>query len=73
MTPEQQEHFDADWMQTNILEVTDDGKPPLTAYRRIIIGVNGQPVKAPPDAGSDPVYLRTMITKLAGPPRESGR
>lgn len=56
-----------------ILEVTDDGKPPLTAYRRIILRVSGQPVEAPPDAGTDPVYLRTTITKLSGPPRETGK
>lgn len=56
-----------------ILEVTDDGKPPLTAYRRIILRVSGRPVEAPPDAGTDPVYLRTTITKLSGPPRETGK
>ena len=56
-----------------ILEVTDDGKPPLTAYRRIIIEVSGQPAKAPPDAGTDTVYLRTRIMKLSGPPRETGK
>jgi hypothetical protein len=27
-----------------ILEVTDDGTPPLTAYRRVILQVSGQPV-----------------------------
>jgi len=56
-----------------ILEVTDDGEPRLTAYRRIVLKVAGSPVKAPPDAGSDPVYLRTRITKLNGPPQETGR
>jgi len=30
-----------------ILEVTDEGKPPLTAYRRLILQVSGEPV---PDA-----------------------
>jgi hypothetical protein len=56
-----------------ILEVTDDGEPPLTAYRRVILKVSGEPVKAPPDAGADPVYLRTPITKLGGPPKETGQ
>ena len=56
-----------------ILEVTDDGAPPLTAYRRILLKVSGEPVEAPPDAGADPVYLRTPITKLSGPPKETGK
>ena len=32
-----------------ILEVTDTGRPPLTAYRRVVIEVGGEPV--PPPAG----------------------
>ena len=56
-----------------ILEVTDDGAPPLTAYRRVILKVSGEPREAPPDAGADPVYLRTPITKLGGPPKETGK
>ena len=56
-----------------ILEVTDDGAPPLTAYRRILLKVSGEPVEAPPDAGADPVSLRTPITKLSGPPKETGK
>lgn len=56
-----------------ILEVTDDGAPPLTAYRRTILKVSGEPEEAPPDAGVDPVYLRTPITKLGGPPKETGK
>ena len=30
-----------------ILEVTDDGKPRLTAYRRVILKVSGKPIDAP--------------------------
>ncbi|OHB78968.1 MAG: hypothetical protein A2Z25_12330 [Planctomycetes bacterium RBG_16_55_9] len=56
-----------------ILEVTDDGAPPLTAYRRVILKVSGEPVELPADAGADPAYLRTPITKLGGPPQETGR
>ena len=55
-----------------ILEVTDDGAPPLTAYRRVILKVSGEPVEAPADAGADLVYLRTPITTLGGPPKETG-
>ena len=44
-----------------ILEVTDDGKPPLTAYRRVIIKVSGQA----PDR-------KTKVTKLPPPPKGTG-
>jgi len=30
-----------------ILEVVDNGKPALTAYRRVILKVRGKPVKVP--------------------------
>jgi len=56
-----------------ILEIVDDGDPPLTAYRRVILEVSGEPVAAPPEAGSDEVYLRTPITGLAGPPAATGK
>ena len=56
-----------------ILEVTDDGKPPLTRYRRLILKVSGKPLKAPPDTGTDTVYLRTPITKLSGPAAKTGK
>jgi len=46
-----------------ILEVTDDGKPPLTAYRRAILRVSGEPV--------GPVKGKP-VTKLPPPPRETG-
>jgi hypothetical protein len=55
-----------------ILEVVDDGDPPLTAYRRVILKVSGEPIGAPPEAGTDEVYLNTPITELAGPPAETG-
>ena len=32
-----------------ILEVTDDGRPALTAYRRAVLKVSGKPVKPPAD------------------------
>lgn len=56
-----------------ILEVVDDGRPPLTAYRRVILKISGKPVEAPPDAGTDEVYLRTPIMKLGGPAAETGK
>jgi hypothetical protein len=56
-----------------ILEVTDDGAPPLTAYRRVMLKVSGEPREAPADAGADLVYLRTPITNLGGPSKETGR
>jgi len=50
-----------------ILEVTDDGKPPLTAYRRAILAVGGKPVGPPAGAGDG-----TPVTRLEGPPRKTG-
>ena len=47
-----------------ILEITDDGKPPLTAYRRVVVSVSGKAVEPPPGAGTD----MKPVTKLAGPP-----
>ena len=51
-----------------ILEITDTGRPPLTAYRRAIIKVSGRPVPPPPDAFGVPEDLSTPVTKLSGPP-----
>lgn len=56
-----------------ILEVVDDGKPSLTAYRRVILKVSGEPVDLPAEAQPDDEYLRTPITKLSGPPSETGK
>jgi hypothetical protein len=56
-----------------ILEIVDDGMPPLSAYRRVILKVSGKPVEAPPDVGPDTVYLRTPIMKLGGPSMETGK
>ncbi len=50
-----------------ILEVTDDGVPPLTSYRRVVLQVSGEPQPTPRDR-----YLETPITSLSGPPAESG-
>jgi len=55
-----------------ILEVIDNGAPPLTSYRRVVLQVSGEPVPAPPGTGSDEAYLRTPITRLAGPAAELG-
>jgi len=55
-----------------ILEVIDNGKPALTAYRRAIFKISGNPVKVPPEPGSPEHYLRTPITKLSGPPPDAG-
>ena len=47
-----------------ILEAIDDGKPPLTAYRRLVVKVSGEPAGGPG---------RTKpVTKLPGPPAETG-
>ncbi|MFW6163922.1 MAG: nucleoside hydrolase-like domain-containing protein [Planctomycetota bacterium] len=44
-----------------ILEVTDEGEPPLTAYRRAVIGVSGEaPDKTKP------------VTSMPPPPKETG-
>ncbi len=53
-----------------ICEVTDDGRPPLTAYRRAILEVSGQ--KAPSPAGADRPDLGKPITRLSGPPAKTG-
>jgi len=50
-----------------ILEVVDSGKPPLTAYRRVILNVSGKPVKAPIEVRPLAEYLSTPIEKLSGP------
>lgn len=49
-----------------ILEVTDNGSPPLVAYRRIVLSVTGEPV--PPPAGTADVFDdSTPITTLPPP------
>ena len=50
-----------------ILEVTDDGTPHLTSYRRIVVKVKGNTVDVPAEPGSLDHYLTTPITKLGGP------
>ncbi|MBL7038241.1 MAG: DUF1593 domain-containing protein [Pirellulaceae bacterium] len=55
-----------------ILEVTDAGKPPLTAYRRIILKVSGKPVQPPPGVIGVEENLTTPVTKLEGPPAKTG-
>ena len=55
-----------------ILEVTDTGKPPLTAYRRVILKVSGKPVQPPPGVIGVEEDLTTPITKLEGPPAKIG-
>ena len=56
-----------------ILEVVDNGKPPLMAYRRVIVTVGGKPVEVPAQARLDKRLLETPITKLSGPPLKTGK
>ena len=55
-----------------ILEVTDQGEPPLTAYRRVILEVSGERVEAPPGAEQ---FGRVVepVTELDGPPERLGK
>lgn len=53
-----------------ILEVIDNGKPPLTAYRRVVLKISGQPVEPP--EGTAGVRRTKPVTKLTGPPPETG-
>ena len=46
-----------------ILEVVDNGKPALTACRRVILKVRGKPVKVPVEARWDERFLDTPIRK----------
>jgi len=55
-----------------ILEVTDTGKPPLTAYRRVILEVGGKPIQPPPGVVDVQQDLTTPIVKLDGPPANTG-
>lgn len=50
-----------------ILEVTDDGEPPLTSYRRVVLQVTGERQPSPRER-----YLVTPVTRLDGPPAETG-
>ncbi|MBN2449854.1 MAG: DUF1593 domain-containing protein [Lentisphaeria bacterium] len=50
-----------------ILEVSDNGSPPLTRYRRVIVEVSGEPQPEPEDP-----YLTTPILHLDGPPAGTG-
>lgn len=50
-----------------ILEVTDAGGPPLTAYRRVVIEVAGQPVPPPPGVIIEE-DLSQPVTSQPGPP-----
>jgi hypothetical protein len=55
-----------------VLEVTDGGSPRLTAYRRVVVKVGGDPVPAPPGTPLAERDLTTPVTKLSGPPGETG-
>ena len=50
-----------------ILEVTDNGTPPLTAYRRVVVSVSGEPV-----AGLGGDAPGKPVTSLPGPPAGTG-
>jgi len=56
-----------------ILEVVDAGQPSLTAYRRIILNVSGDPIKAPIEVRPLAEYLSTPVNKLSGPQRHMGK
>ncbi|HCO95144.1 MAG TPA: hypothetical protein DIU00_14525, partial [Phycisphaerales bacterium] len=56
-----------------ILEVVDAGEPALTAYRRVILNVSGDPVKAPIEVRPLAEYLSTPINKLSGPSTKMGK
>lgn len=55
-----------------ILEVTDTGKPPLAAYRRVILTVSGKPIEPPPGTIGVDEDLTTPITRLEGPLAKDG-
>jgi hypothetical protein len=55
-----------------ILEVTDHGEPPLTAYRRVILVVSGERVDAPPGAERFGRAVKP-VTQLSGPPEDLGK
>ncbi len=55
-----------------ILEVTDTGTPPLTAYRRVIVTVSGKPAAPPAGARGVKPDLSTPVTRLTGPPPKTG-
>ena len=53
-----------------ILEATDDGAPPLTAYRRVVLEVSGEAVADAPGPGW---HARTKpVTHLPPPPEKDG-
>jgi len=53
-----------------ILEATDDGRPPLTAYRRAILEASGERVPSP--AGTERPDPGKPVTHLGGPPEKTG-
>ena len=55
-----------------ILEVTDRGEPPLTAYRRAIIEVGGERVSPPANVPLTGADLERPVEELPGPPQEEG-
>ena len=55
-----------------ILEVTDSGTPPLTAYRRVVLNVSGEPVAPPAGAIGLAEDVGDPVTSLEGPPAKDG-
>lgn len=55
-----------------ILEVVDDGTPPLTAYRRVVLNVTGKRVAPPAGVVDVDEDLTEPVTKLEGPSAEPG-
>jgi len=56
-----------------ILELIDSGQPELTAYRRAILKVAGQPQDPPPGFVSGRIRRTEPVKKLGGPPAEMGK
>lgn len=56
-----------------ILEVTDSGKPQLTAYRRVVLTVAGKPVRPPAGTAAAAEDTHKPVTKLTGPAAKTGQ
>jgi hypothetical protein len=55
-----------------ILEVIDSGRPPLTAYRRVILNVSGERISPPPGGSGADQDLTTPVLNMPPPiPTES--
>ena len=55
-----------------IFEAIDKGKPPLTAYRRVVLDVRGKPVAPRPGVAASGIDLTEPVAELSGPPVKTG-